>query len=127
MNTFGIGSTSAAACGELLPSYYAVTIDPDSGAITATAKCPYNFFCPGGAPSAAFNPAQLSALTGTTVEACPYGSWTQQEGASSDKERSAVSYGPGVGSALRFCRKLIPTCICPGVACSQFGIKNDCI
>lgn len=90
MNTFGIGSTSAAACGELLPSYYAVTIDPDSGAITATAKCPYNFFCPGGAPSAAFNPAQLSALTGTTVEACPYGSWTQQEGASSDKECSEL-------------------------------------
>ena len=80
VTTPGEASISAAACNLLLPTFYAATID-GSGIITATKKCPQKYYCEGGAPTAAFDPA--SPATDATIKLCAAGTWTQELGASS--------------------------------------------
>jgi hypothetical protein len=65
----------------LLPGYCAAAMD-GSRVVTAQ-QCPYKFYCPGGTPQGAFDPASPGARppTETTVVPCPDGLWTQTPGA----------------------------------------------
>lgn len=84
MPTFAVVSVCSAAAGAaafitvLLPGWYAEEMG-DSYIITAQ-KCPQKYFCVGGTPTAAFSTNAPTALTGTTVAKCPYGTWTEKIG-----------------------------------------------
>ena len=56
--------------------------------INGTKRCPQRYFCPGGVPQAAFNPAALSTLDAAepTIKACPDGTYTQGLAAASEDE-----------------------------------------
>jgi hypothetical protein len=74
-------SKTAAECSLLLPGWYAAARQA-SGEVTATAACPQNFYCPGGAPSSVFTPSDPNAFPAeATIQRCPSGTWTQERGA----------------------------------------------
>jgi len=73
-------------CAVLLPGYSPLNIT--EGEITATQPCPQKYYCPGGSPNAAFNPAVSVETYGTTVVPCPNGTFTQAPGASADDQCS---------------------------------------
>lgn len=79
VTTPGEASTSEAACTTLLPGYAPVKLS--AGTVTAARLCPRGFFCTGGVPTAAFDPAAPAALAGTTVAACASGTTTADVGA----------------------------------------------
>lgn len=79
VTTPDVASTSEANCTVLWHSYYAASIE--NGIIKSATKCPQSFICPGGQPSAVFDPAQPTALAGTTVQQCPHGTYTEYVGA----------------------------------------------
>jgi hypothetical protein len=86
VTTSKLASTSSGDCHVLLPSFCATAIESD-GSISQAAKCPQNFWCPGGNATAAFDPSAPTAA-GTAVEVCPYGTFTQNMGASAAYECS---------------------------------------
>ena len=74
-------SKTAAECSLLLPGWYAAARQA-SGEVTATAACPQNFYCPGGAPTSVFTPSDPNAFPAeATIQRCPSGTWTQERGA----------------------------------------------
>jgi len=86
VTTPDVASISPANCSILLRSYYAETMDGTT--IASTKKCPQKFVCPGGEASAAFDPADPDAVSGTTVLPCPDGTFTENLGAYSSSECS---------------------------------------
>jgi hypothetical protein len=79
-------SKSESDCTVLLPTFYPATLTENI--IKATQKCPQKCYCPGGNPTAAFSPAAPTDVAGTTVEICPYQTWTEGTGASSPDQCS---------------------------------------
>lgn len=76
VTTAAEASTTVDACTILVPGYYALRMS--GGIVTATFACPQGYYCSGGTPSAAFNPAvSLTPAVGdTTIAKCPDGLWT---------------------------------------------------
>ena len=75
-------SIAETACKVLLPTFYAATLSTDN-IVKATKKCPQKYYCPGGNPTAAFQPSAPTTLAGTTVVQCADATWTENIGASS--------------------------------------------
>jgi len=71
------GSTSIDNCTVLMPGMYAAAMN--GTAVMVAKQCPQKFYCQGGVPKAAVDPANLAALgpEETTITACPDGTWTQ--------------------------------------------------
>jgi hypothetical protein len=86
VSTLKEASTSEADCMVLLPTFYPATVT--DGIIKATKKCPQKFYCPGGNPTKAFSPASAADVADTTVVICPYQTWTEGIGASSQDQCS---------------------------------------
>lgn len=80
VTTTNEASASESACTVVLPGYYPTSLA--GGAVKATQLCPRGYYCLGGVPAAAFNPAAPAVMAGTTVVACPNGTTTQEPGAS---------------------------------------------
>jgi hypothetical protein len=83
-------SISSANCSVLVPSHYATQIAPNGG-ITSASPCVQKFYCPGaGTPAFAFDPANPTqhSPAETLVNPCPWGTFTQQMGASAQYECS---------------------------------------
>ena len=80
VTTTGEASTSSAACTQLLPTFYAATMD--GAIITQTYKCPQKYYCEGGQPTGVFTPGSPNP-DGVTIKLCNDGTWTQEIGSSS--------------------------------------------
>lgn len=108
VTTAAENSTSRAECKVLLPTFFAKTIDGGDNAITETQKCPQKFYCTGGVATAAWDTAAPAVITGTQVNPCPNGLWTETFGASAPEQCLTppghyTTTGPGGA-----------TSICPG-------------
>jgi hypothetical protein len=66
----------------LLPGYVALELTA-AGAVKRAQLCPQRYWCPGGSPSSAFDPARSEALPATepTIKLCRDGKWTMGLGA----------------------------------------------
>jgi hypothetical protein len=98
-------SIAETACKVLLPTFYAATLSTDN-IVKATKKCPQKYFCPGGNPTAAFQPSAPTTLAGTTVVQCADGTWTENIGASSADQCS--EYHQGCSTAQQCALRLFP-------------------
>jgi hypothetical protein len=70
----------------VVPGMYATVMNDT--AVTEARQCPQKFYCPGGTPLAAVNPAMLSSLNPAeaTIKQCPDGMWTPGQQAASVEE-----------------------------------------
>lgn len=75
----------------VMASYYPIAMD--GTAVTAVRRCPQRFYCPGGQPLAAVDPASLATLDAAepTIKACPDGTWTRALEAASVEECCELS------------------------------------
>lgn len=86
VTTTNEASTSEAECKLLVPGYYAAEVAAD-GIVKRTQICPQGYYCPGGDPVAAFNPATATIPVGdTTIVKCAGGVWTIELGASAPEQ-----------------------------------------
>jgi hypothetical protein len=83
VTTANEASASAAACAVLLPGYYAAAVAA-TGEIRSTSICPQKYWCGGGAAAAVFEP--LNPVPDQSIQACPFGTWTQERGAVSPEQ-----------------------------------------
>lgn len=111
VTTASQASTSPDNCTVVLPSYYPASITA-AGAVNLTQLCPQSFFCAGGAPTAAFNPAAPSVLAGTTVAACADGTWTQGVGATQASQCSEFCCQAASAAAPPACLLAAPAWSC---------------
>lgn len=88
ITTAASASTSATACSRLVPGVYALTF---STRIDSTKICPQNYFCPGGAATAAAATVADNAAAGLRSCSAQHGTtgtalWTRTKGATSATE-----------------------------------------
>ena len=76
----------------LAPGYYAAAVGAD-GIISNVVICPQGYYCPGGDPTAAWNPASGASSPDGTVIKCDFNMWTVDVGAIAKEQcRELLTY-----------------------------------